>query len=56
MEPTMPLPRLSSSPGEGSIESPKGQMPLCGSHPYLSEGADNYAIDIYEVMPVPFEA
>lgn len=24
-------------------------------HPYLSEGAGNYAIDIYEMMPVPFE-
>lgn len=24
-------------------------------HPYLSEGQGNYAIDIYELMPVPFE-
>jgi hypothetical protein len=28
---------------------------LADGHPYLSEGAGNYAIDIYELMPVPFE-
>lgn len=28
---------------------------LTDGHPYLSEGAGNYAIDIYELMPVPFE-
>jgi hypothetical protein len=29
---------------------------LTEGHPYLSEGAGNFAIDIYEMMPVPFEA
>lgn len=24
-------------------------------HPYLSEGQGNFAIDIYELMPVPFD-
>jgi hypothetical protein len=28
---------------------------LADGHPYLSEGQGNYAIDIYELMPVPFE-
>lgn len=27
---------------------------LVEGHPYLSEGNGNYAIDIYELMPVPF--
>jgi len=27
---------------------------LADGHPYLSEGAGNYAIDIYELTPVPF--
>lgn len=26
---------------------------LADGHPYLSEGKGNYAIDIYELMPVP---
>lgn len=26
---------------------------LADGHPYLSEGAGNFAIDIYELMPVP---
>ena len=25
------------------------------SHPYLSEGAGNYSIELFELMPVPFE-
>lgn len=29
---------------------------LADGHPYLSEGNGDYAIDIYELMPVPFEA
>ena len=29
---------------------------LADGHPYLSEGKGNYAIDIFELMPVPFEA
>jgi len=28
---------------------------LADGHPYLTEGAGNYAIDIYELLPVPFE-
>jgi len=28
---------------------------LADGHPYLSEGLGNYAIDIYELMPVPFD-
>ncbi|NQV06828.1 hypothetical protein HQ535_09760 [bacterium] len=28
---------------------------LADGHPYLSEGAGNYAIGIYELMPVPFQ-
>lgn len=28
---------------------------LVDGHPYLSEGQGNFAIEIYEMMPVPFE-
>jgi hypothetical protein len=28
---------------------------LANGHPYLSEGLGNYSIEIYELMPVPFE-
>jgi hypothetical protein len=28
---------------------------LASGHPYLSEGAGNFAIEIFEMMPVPFE-
>jgi hypothetical protein len=28
---------------------------LAEGHPFLSEGRGNYAIDVYEMMPVPFE-
>jgi len=28
---------------------------LADGHPYLSEGLGNFAIDLYELMPVPFE-
>ncbi len=28
---------------------------LTDGHPYLSEGKGDYAIDVYELMPVPFE-
>lgn len=28
---------------------------LADGHPYLSEGAGNFAIDIFELTPVPFE-
>lgn len=29
---------------------------LADGHPYLSEGKGNYAIDMFELMPVPFES
>jgi hypothetical protein len=29
---------------------------LAAGHPYLSEGSGNYSIEIYEMMPVPFES
>lgn len=32
-----------------------GAQALADGHPYLSEGAGNYAVEIYELMPVPFE-
>jgi hypothetical protein len=28
---------------------------LADGHPFLSEGAGNFAIEIFEMMPVPFE-
>ena len=28
---------------------------LANGHPYLSEGAGNFAIEIFEMTPVPFE-
>ncbi len=30
-----------------------GAKALAAGHPYLSEGKGNYAVDIYEMMPVP---
>ncbi len=30
-----------------------GAQALADGHPYLSEGKGDYAIDIYELMPVP---
>jgi hypothetical protein len=32
-----------------------GARALADGHPYLSEGAGNFAIDIFELVPVPFE-
>lgn len=32
-----------------------GAQALAGGHPYLSEGKGDYAIDIYELMPVPLD-
>ena len=29
---------------------------LAAGHPYLSDGAGNYSIELFEMMPVPFEA
>ncbi len=28
---------------------------LTDGHPYLSEGLGNYAVEVFELMPVPFE-
>jgi hypothetical protein len=36
----------------GSLEA---AVALADGHPYLSEGKGNYAVDIFELMPVPFE-
>ncbi len=33
-----------------------GAEALTEGHPYLAEGKGNYAIDVFELMPVPFEA
>jgi len=30
-----------------------GARALTGNHPFLSEGKGDYAIDLYEMMPVP---
>ncbi|MFV1970663.1 MAG: YciI family protein [Acidimicrobiia bacterium] len=32
-----------------------GAQALCDKHPFLSEGAGNFAIDVYELLPVPME-
>ena len=29
---------------------------LAASHPFLSEGKGHYAVEVYEMLPVPFEA
>lgn len=36
-----------------SLDEARG---LAESHPFLSEGKGNYAVEVYEMMPVPFEA
>jgi hypothetical protein len=36
----------------GSLDAAKA---LADGHPYLNEGAGNYALDIFELLPVPFE-
>lgn len=37
-----------------TADTMEGARALADGHPYLSEGLGNYAIDIYELMPVPF--
>lgn len=37
----------------GSLAEARG---FAESHPFLSEGRGNYAVDVYEMLPVPFEA
>ena len=34
-------------------DSMNGARALADGHPYLSDGQGNYAIDIYELLPVP---
>jgi hypothetical protein len=34
-------------------ENIEGAKELANGHPFLSEGKGNFAIDIYELMPVP---
>lgn len=34
----------------------EGAQALTDGHPYLSEGKGDYAIDIFELLPVPFES
>lgn len=36
-----------------SLDEARG---LAQSHPFLSEGKGNYAVEVYEMQPVPFEA
>jgi hypothetical protein len=36
-------------------ESLGAAMALSNGHPYLSEGEGNFAIEIFEMTPVPFE-
>ena len=33
-----------------------GAAALANGHPYLSEGKGKFAIEVFELMPVPFEA
>ena len=28
---------------------------LADGHPYLSDGKGNYSVEVYEMMPVPFD-
>lgn len=35
-----------------SLEEAKG---MTEGHPYLSEGKGNYSVEVFELMPVPFE-
>jgi hypothetical protein len=44
--------------GYSIVEAPDldSAVALADGHPYLSEGAGDFAIDIFELQPVPFEA
>lgn len=44
--------------GYSIVEAPDlgAARQLADGHPYLSEGVGNYAIEIYELRPVPFES
>ena len=37
-------------------ENMDAAVSLTDGHPYLSDGGGNYAIDVFELLPVPFEA
>jgi hypothetical protein len=39
-----------------SADDIEGAKALTDGHPYLSDGGGAFAIDVYEMMPVPFEA
>lgn len=43
--------------GYSIVEAPDlaGAQALADGHPYLSEGKGNFALEIYEMMPVPFQ-
>ncbi|MFQ5966704.1 MAG: YciI family protein [Acidimicrobiia bacterium] len=34
----------------------EGAQALTDGHPYLSEGKGDYAIDVFELLPVPFDS
>jgi hypothetical protein len=36
----------------GSLDEARG---LAESHPFLSEGRGHYAVEVYEMLPVPFQ-
>lgn len=38
-----------------TVDLGEATLPANG-HPFLSEGLGSYAIDLFELMPVPFEA
>ena len=43
--------------GYSIVEAPDmdAAQSLTNGHPYLSEGKGDYAIDVFELMPVPFQ-
>ncbi|MDP2622964.1 MAG: hypothetical protein Q8Q29_04105 [Actinomycetota bacterium] len=43
--------------GYSIVEAPdlEAAAALADGHPYLSEGSGNFAIDVYQLMPVPFQ-
>jgi YCII-related domain len=44
--------------GYSIVEAPNldAARALADGHPYLSEGLGDFAVEIYELMPVPFES
>jgi hypothetical protein len=39
-----------------AADAPTGSAPLTVGHRYLSEGKGDFAIDIFELMPVPMDS